>query len=307
MPAATTVVIATYNREQMLRETVASVQSQSVEAAVIVVDDCSADGTRDWLARQEGGLTPVLLEERSERAIARNVGLSLVKTEYVLFLDDDDSLTHRALECLERAAERYSTAAAVIGASRPMPGYEGSRKPLHARKTVVGRWWPELLLGWSPDSAGQILFRSSVLRDAGPFDDRYPGIDDFELLLRLSYRADIALIPAPVLLYRSHEGQQKQKDMSWDGAVRRAFVESVEAHDHAMAERVLSMQDDFFLAIASHDQPSRRALVRLVAALPWLLRSPVLRRLLVRTAAADVARKLLPDGAFRRLRQRFGR
>jgi glycosyltransferase involved in cell wall biosynthesis len=306
MSAVTTVVIATYNREQMLRETVDSAQRQSVAAAVLVVDDCSSDGTRDWLTRHHG-VTPVLLERRSERAAARNVGLSRVDTDFVLFLDDDDCLLPTAIEDLERAAVRHPQAAAVIGASQPMPGYEGGRKPLNSPRTVVGRWWRELLLGWSPDTAGQILFRTSVLREAGAFDDRYPGIDDFELLLRLSYQADIVLIPDPVLRYRSHTGQQKQKDASWDGVVRRGFAETVEPTDRGMARRVLEMQDDFFLALASHDRPGRRALLRLVTAAPWLLRSPVLSRLLARTALADAMRLLLPAGAFDRLRHRFGR
>jgi glycosyltransferase involved in cell wall biosynthesis len=306
MAAATTVVIATYNRQQMLRETVDSVRRQSVVPAIVVVDDCSSDGTREWL-RHQSVVTPVLMDQRSERAAARNIGLSRVETEFVLFLDDDDCLVPTAIEQLERAAARFPGAAAVIGGSVPMPGFEGGRKPLNSPRTVVGRWWRELLLGWSPDTAGQILFRTSVLRAAGAFDDRYPGIDDFELLLRLSYRAEIVLIPAPVLLYRSHSGQQKQKDSSWDSVVRRHFAESLEPHDRDAAQRVLDLQDDFFLALASREQPGRRALLRLAKAAPWLFRSPILRRLLARTAAADVARIVLPAAVFDRLRQRFGR
>jgi glycosyltransferase involved in cell wall biosynthesis len=306
MAAATTVVIATYNREQMLRETVHSVLMQSVVPVVVVVDDFSSDGTRDWLAHQPG-LTPVLLEQRSERATARNVGLSRVETEFVLFLDDDDGLVPAALENLEGAARRFPDAAAVVGGCRPMPGYEGDRKPLSSPRTVVGRWWRELLLGWNPDTAGQILFRTSVLRAAGAFDDRYPGIDDFELLLRLSYQSDLVLIPTPVLLYRSHSGQQKQEDQSWDAAVRQHFADSVEPADRVMARQILDAQDDFFLALASRKQPGRRALVRLLRAMPWLLQSPILRRLVVRAGVADVARLVLPTAVFERLRHRFGR
>jgi glycosyltransferase involved in cell wall biosynthesis len=306
MAAVTTVVIATYNREQMLRETIASAQRQSAAAAVVVVDDCSSDGTREWLP-DHPGVTTVLLERRSERAAARNIGLTRVGTEFVLFLDDDDCLLPTAIQDLERAAKRYPHAAAVVGASKPMPGYEGSRRPLNARRTVAGRWWRELLLGWSPDTAGQILFRTSVVREVGAFDDRYPGIDDFGLLLRLSYGADIVLIPDPVLLYRSHAGQQKQPDSSWDGVVRRQFADTVEPADRSAAQRVLETQDDFFLALASRDRQGRRALLRLVRSAPWLLRSPVLGRLVVRTAAADTARLLLPATAFDRLRRRFGR
>jgi glycosyltransferase involved in cell wall biosynthesis len=306
MTAATTVVIATYNREQMLRETVESVHAQSVVPGIVVVDDCSSDGTREWLSQQPG-VTPVLLERRSERAAARNIGLSRVESEFVLFLDDDDHLVPTAAEHLEQAAARFPQAAAVIGGCLPMPGFEGGRKPLNSPRTVVGRWWRELLLGWNPDTAGQILFRTSVLRAVGSFDDRYPGIDDFELLLRLSYQADIVLIPAPVLLYRSHSGQQKQEDQSWDAAVRRRFADSVETADRAMARRILDAQDDFFLALSSRDRPGRRALVRLLRAIPWLLQSPILRRLVVRAGVADVARLVLPTAVFQRLRHRFGR
>src|SRR3954454_12868890 len=306
MPAATTVVIATFNREQMLRETVQSVQRQSNVPAVLVVDDCSSDGTREWLSR-EPGVTPLLLERRSERAAARNAGLNRVGTEFVLFLDDDDCLLPTAVEHLERAARRFPHAAAVIGGCLPLPGYEGDRKPLNASRTVVGRWWRELLLGWNPDTAGQILFRTSTLRAAGGFDDRFPGIDDFDLLLRLSYQADVVLIPDPVLHYRSHSGQQKQKDASWDATVRRRFADSVEPADRATAQQILAAQDDFFLAIGSRNGPGRRALVRLVRQAPWLVRSPILRRLVLRAGVADVAGLVLPTAVLERLRHRFGR
>ena len=59
IPPATgiSVVIPTYNRLPLLQETLASVYSQSVPAdEVIVVDDGSTDGTREWLEfRSSGG------------------------------------------------------------------------------------------------------------------------------------------------------------------------------------------------------------------------------------------------------------
>src|SRR6187402_44698 len=89
-----TVVIATRDRRAWLEQCLASVLGQQgVSFEVIVVDDASSDGTRDWLSTVSNPrLKVVLLPEPSERSVARNRGLADASGQYVMFLDDDDSL-----------------------------------------------------------------------------------------------------------------------------------------------------------------------------------------------------------------------
>ena len=94
IPPATgiSVVIPTYNRLPLLQETLASVYSQSVPAdEVIVVDDGSTDGTREWLESEAaaGRLRP-LFQPNLGPSAARNAGARAALRGWLVFLDSDD-------------------------------------------------------------------------------------------------------------------------------------------------------------------------------------------------------------------------
>jgi glycosyltransferase involved in cell wall biosynthesis len=94
------VVIPTFNRRDLLQQTLRTVFDQTAPPAeVIVVDDGSDDGTVELLAdmpvqliaNPQGGWGP---------SRARNEGLAKVKSRLVAFLDSDDLLLPNALEVL---------------------------------------------------------------------------------------------------------------------------------------------------------------------------------------------------------------
>src|SRR5688572_29492127 len=84
------VVLPTYNRAQLLRRAIESVLAQSEPAdEIIVVDDGSTDDT-GAVARSFGEAVTYLRQDNRGVAAARNVGVSLLTTTFVAFLDDDD-------------------------------------------------------------------------------------------------------------------------------------------------------------------------------------------------------------------------
>lgn len=88
------VIVPTHKRPVLLRRALASIKSQvcPVECEVIVISD-AADGGTDAVCAEL--LTPSDMYIRRNGAAgpsaSRNLGLSLVKGRYVLFLDDDDA------------------------------------------------------------------------------------------------------------------------------------------------------------------------------------------------------------------------
>src|SRR4051812_6017095 len=86
------VVVPTYNRLYLLSRALETVCAQThADFEIIIVDDGSTDGTREWLA-SHGAPVPVRVLEQSNRGpgAARNLGIREARGDYIAFLDSDD-------------------------------------------------------------------------------------------------------------------------------------------------------------------------------------------------------------------------
>ena len=100
------VVVAAYNAEQLIDQALASLAAQSRPPdEVIVIDDCSTDGTSARAALWSERLPLRVLKTQSNSGgpgPVRNVGIAELSTDYVAALDSDDVLLPDHLAVLER-------------------------------------------------------------------------------------------------------------------------------------------------------------------------------------------------------------
>jgi len=107
-----TVIIPAYNEAASVADTIKSLQGQTTPpAAIIVVDDCSTDGTGD-VARALGVVVVRPPTNTGSKAGAQNFGLRYVRTPLTVAIDADTVLAPDALECLLPAFSRPGVAAA---------------------------------------------------------------------------------------------------------------------------------------------------------------------------------------------------
>jgi glycosyltransferase involved in cell wall biosynthesis len=93
-------IIPTYNRRRLVVQAINSCLREAESGSrvqIIVIDDCSTDGTRDLLLEYGDRIDPILLDRNGGQCHARNVGLNKVCGRYVKFLDSDDILEKGAL------------------------------------------------------------------------------------------------------------------------------------------------------------------------------------------------------------------
>lgn len=88
------IIMPAYNSAGFIRETIESVQAQTYSSwELIVVDDCSTDGTPevvDELSRSDPRVRCLRLERNSGAAVARNRAMAAARGQYMAFLDSDD-------------------------------------------------------------------------------------------------------------------------------------------------------------------------------------------------------------------------
>jgi len=87
------VIIPTYNRAELIGDTVRSVLIQNFKNfELIVVDDGSTDNTSEIVDRINDKRLHYYKRNNEERGAARNYGIKRSKGQYVTFLDSDDAL-----------------------------------------------------------------------------------------------------------------------------------------------------------------------------------------------------------------------
>lgn len=82
------VVIPNYNCLSTLPRAIDSIRNQACKTEIIVVDDGSNDGSREWLERQ--GDIKVIFTQRAGTSNARNLAIQHCSHDLIAFLDADD-------------------------------------------------------------------------------------------------------------------------------------------------------------------------------------------------------------------------
>jgi len=111
------IIIPTYNRADLLLETIRSVQHQTFEDwECIVVDDGSTDNTKsiiEDLIKKDSRIKYVY-QENAERSAARNNGIRNSSGEYICFLDSDDHFLSNHLQELKNVIETIEDKTCMI-------------------------------------------------------------------------------------------------------------------------------------------------------------------------------------------------
>jgi cellulose synthase/poly-beta-1,6-N-acetylglucosamine synthase-like glycosyltransferase len=110
--ADVTVLVPAYNEAASVADTIRSLQAQTTPAReIIVVDDCSSDGTGD-IARALGITVVRPATNTGSKAGAQTFGLRRVRTKLTMAIDADTVLAPDAIEQLLPAFDRPDVAAA---------------------------------------------------------------------------------------------------------------------------------------------------------------------------------------------------
>lgn len=199
MPSVS-VIIPTRNRSQLLPRAIESARAAGTDVEVVVVDDASTDETAE-VCRGINGIRYVRLERHQNVAGARNIGVLNSRGEYITFLDDDDvrlegsiNFQVEALCCAPRVGLIYGQA--LIADQRGVV-----TDTLYPAACPQGDIFWELL-GRNFIPSGTPLFRRSCLLTTGLLDTSAPGIEDWDLWIRIAALYPVSALEQPVMIWR---------------------------------------------------------------------------------------------------------
>ncbi len=111
------VIIPTHNRGEKLKIAADSVVNQSIgfeNVELIIVDDASTDKiTKEVMLEYQSkydNVKCVFMDENSKSCSKpRNIGMNHVTSDYIIFLDDDDTYVENAFEIMYNSIQKYDS------------------------------------------------------------------------------------------------------------------------------------------------------------------------------------------------------
>ena len=185
-------VVPVYNSERFLGEALESLFALDYEPfEVIVVDDGSTDGSAE-IARSFPQVH-LIEQENQGPAAARNAGLAVAVGEFLSIHDSDDLVPPGKLIAQITHFLDHPRVGCVLGRQRWI-----DPPPTLTRDPIYGD-----LDGIPLPSA---VFRTSVLRELGGYDESYRSHENMDLLFRMRELGREVAVLSDIVLFRRYHG-----------------------------------------------------------------------------------------------------
>ncbi|CAN5533306.1 hypothetical protein BH10ACT11_BH10ACT11_07410 [soil metagenome] len=203
-PPLVTVAIPVYNGEEHLGESIESVLAQDYpRIEVIVVDDCSDDGSAA-LARSYEGVRVIERPVNGKCARARNDGLGAASGEFFALQDHDDLMAPGRISLQAGHLVEHPETDVVLGMEEVFVEEGGRLNTGIAAPRPVAMAGEEETIAFHPPT---MMGRTKLLRRFG-FDESVDYAEDLDLYLRLMEdpEAPVERLPEVVTRRRFHAG-----------------------------------------------------------------------------------------------------
>ena len=182
------VIIPTYNRENLIGKSINSVLNQTYQNfEIIVIDDGSKDNTSKVIKQfHDSRIKYIKLTQNKGGSNARNIGIKKAKGKYISFLDSDDLLYPKKLEkqlqnIINKKSNLDFCKIKVIFNSTYHYFYPNKRQE---KRILRGKIFDELISYGNFISTQSILVETNFIRNFF-FDINMPRLQDFDVILRM--------------------------------------------------------------------------------------------------------------------------
>ncbi len=196
-----TIVTPTYNRADLLSETIESILNQTYQDfEYIIIDDGSTDNTRELVA-QYGDRIRYLYHENCGEAASTNRGWKEARGEYFAMVSSDDPMLPPWLEVAVNFMEQNQE---ILVAYPDWVMIDSQSRPIKIHRSI--EYAPERIFGWLHclPGPGTIIRRNSLSDLEDIRREKYGLMSDFDNFLTLALRGKFSRIPYILATWRRH-------------------------------------------------------------------------------------------------------
>lgn len=189
-------IIPVYNGEEFILQAIKSVENQTLlPNQIIIVNDGSTDNTTKLILDYKvHSKVPIKYVNKKNGGLssARNAGIKASSGEFIAFLDVDDLWERNKLALQMKAFKEsslpnlgvvYTDCVYVDSKNNPNPHL----KHVQFSKNLRGYIRPQLFYGNRISGSGSgVLVRRECFNKVGPFDEKLPSYEDWDMWIRIS-------------------------------------------------------------------------------------------------------------------------
>lgn len=207
------VLVATYNSEDFIKETLDSLLKQTYKnLEILVCDDASSDSTVDIIkGYQERDSRIVLIQNSKNLGISLNMnnGIHKAKGEYIAILDADDWAYPYRIEEQVKVMEEDKN---VVLCSGYMHICDENLNVKTLREyPLTDKEIRKAIVRYNPISHPASMWRKSAILKTSLYNKRFPINRDYDLLVRISEFGKYQNIPKPLIKYRVRKDSETGK------------------------------------------------------------------------------------------------
>ena len=200
------VVIPCFNRKNTLPRSIESVINQTYKPSeIIIVDDGSTDGTRDFILKSYPDIK-YFFQTKKGVSSARNKGIRESSSKWIAFLDSDDEWLPQKLEKQKTQLEKHP--GIFISHTNEIWIRNGVRVNQMKKHQKYGGYIFDKCLDICRMSPSSVLIHNRVLEDVGVFDEKLQVCEDYDLWLRITSKYSVLFEKELLIIkYGGHKDQ----------------------------------------------------------------------------------------------------
>lgn len=206
------IIVPVYNAIAFVGDTIHNLLRQDVNKEILLINDGSTDDSLQLIKQYERKYDCLKVVDKKNGGVssARNVGLNVAKSDYVIFVDSDDFIDDGLLERCEKILQRKSTDAVIFSYKYVYPKLSRKDICFHYKSSdyySLKEWLNDFYQLWSCHilpCIGTKVYRKSVIDQYNiRFNESISYLEDISFALEyLSHISNIYYLDEPAYHYR---------------------------------------------------------------------------------------------------------